>query len=194
MSDRKRLHLGAGKSPKAGWVNLDQCDLPGIDVVADLGRCRDTRLPFEDDTFDEMYGSHVIEHILDTLPLMQELHRIAKKDCMLTFRLPYGSSDDAWENPTHVRPYFLHSFGYFSQPFYWREDYGYRGDWQVVELNLAVRKGLYHKGIAASEIMEDVIHKRNIVTEMSVTMVAVKPIRPCDRNLQEAPVPGIVLI
>lgn len=39
--------------------------------------------------------------------------------------LPFEESciDDAVEDPTHARQYFLNSFGYFLQPFYWRADY-----------------------------------------------------------------------
>lgn len=63
--------------------------------------------------------------------MMQELHRIAKPGAKANFRLPNGASDDAFEDPTHVKQYFLQSFGYFSQPYYWRSDYGYRGDWKA---------------------------------------------------------------
>lgn len=37
---------------------------------------------------------------------MEELHRIAKQDAIFTCRVPYGSSDDAYEDPTHVRQFF----------------------------------------------------------------------------------------
>ena len=60
---------------------------------------------------------------------MQELWRIAKPNAKMVIRVPHGASDDAWEDPTHVRAYFSNSFGYYSQPYYWRADYGYRGDW-----------------------------------------------------------------
>jgi hypothetical protein len=43
--------------------------------------------------------------------LMQELHRIAKPNGKLVIRCPHGASDDAWEDPTHVRAFFARSFG-----------------------------------------------------------------------------------
>ena len=113
-----------------GWVNLDRVELPGVNIVADIDRCAEEPLPLEDDYVDEFLLSHVIEHIRNPMPLMQELHRIAKPNALAAIRVPYGSSDDAFEDPTHVQRYFLNSFGYFSQPSYWRADYGYRGDWQ----------------------------------------------------------------
>lgn len=181
-----RLHLGCGRTILQGWVNVDQVNLPGVDVVADLGACRSTPLPFPDDSVGEFLLSHVLEHIQDTLPLMQELHRIAKHDAFCTIRVPYGSSDDAWEDPTHVRPYFLQSFGYFSQPFYWRADYGYRGDWQPKELALIV-DAKDADGRTADEVIDLVFHRRNIVREMVATLVAIKPIRECRKELQVMP-------
>jgi predicted SAM-dependent methyltransferase len=127
---KKRLHLGCGRTIMPGWVNLDMMPGMGVDVAHDLDRCDVTPLPFEADTFDEFLASHLFEHLRNPLPFMQELHRIAKPGAMATFRVPYGSSDDAMEDPTHVRLCFLNTFGFFSQPFYWRADYGYRGDWQ----------------------------------------------------------------
>ena len=130
-----RLNLGCGRSPMEGWVNVDSVELPGVDVVADLEK---GKLPFDDESVREINGSHVIEHIRDPLGLMAELYRVAKPGAVAVFRTPYGSSDDADEDPTHVRRYFWGSWGYFSQPYYWRADYGYRGDWEVEDVLLTV--------------------------------------------------------
>ncbi|MGB6687924.1 MAG: methyltransferase domain-containing protein [Terracidiphilus sp.] len=143
-------------------------------------------MPLEDHSVDEFLLSHVIEHVRNTLPLMQELHRVAKPDAKATIRVPYGGSDDAWEDPTHVRSYFQQSFGYFSQPNYWRADYGYRGDWQTERLYLVVSKQVY-ADMDAGAILKDVIAKRNVVLEMVAGMRAVKPIRQPLRELQVAP-------
>jgi len=174
-----RLNLGCGRSPLSGWINLDCVDLPGVDVVADLNDCRKTPLPFADNSVDEFYLSHVIEHITDTLGLMQELHRIAKPDARLVARTPYGSSDDAWEDPTHVRPYFIQSWGYFSQPYFWRASYGFTGDWQPEEIQLLTP----HEGMTTERLFAE----RNTVREMIATLRCVKPIREPKRELQVLP-------
>ncbi|OMF18878.1 hypothetical protein BK133_30230 [Paenibacillus sp. FSL H8-0548] len=182
----KKLHLGCGRTILPGWVNLDLVAMPGVDVIANLDECATTPLPFDEDSFDYFLASHLLEHISYPLPLMQELHRIAKPGATAVFRLPYGSSDDAYEDPTHVRQYFLQSFGYFSQPYYWRADYGYRGDWLTEKITLYVdRKKYGDKSI--DEVMYDTMKYRNVVKEMVAELKAVKPLREARKALQIPP-------
>jgi SAM-dependent methyltransferase len=182
-SSPRKLNVGCGRNVLEGWINMDSQKLPGIDVIADLDRCRDVPLPFEDNSIDTFLLSHVIEHIHDQLSMMQELHRIAKPGAIATVRTPYGSSDDAFEDPTHVRQMFLNSFGYFSQPFYWRADYGYRGDWKVNQITLIVSQK-ENAGLSGDQILQKVHMLRNVVREMVVELVAVKPIREPLQELQ----------
>lgn len=172
----RRLHLGCGTTLRPNWINLDARQLPGIDVVADLDDCRATPLPFRSDSIDEFLGSHVLEHLRDPLSCMQELHRIAKPGAIAVFRVPYGSSDDADEDPTHVRRFFLHSFYYFSQLGYTHADYGYRGDWETVSLVLTV-DAARHAGKSYEHLFEEIRSQRNVVREMIATLRAVKPAR-----------------
>jgi len=128
----------------------------------------------------------VIEHLRDPLGLMQELHRIARAGAMATIRCPHGASDDADEDPTHLRRMFPTSFGYFSQPFYWRADYGYRGDWQPQRITLFVDRAA-NAGLTIGQILQKVHNLRNVVIEMVAELAAVKPIRPPERALQQPP-------
>jgi SAM-dependent methyltransferase len=54
-----KLHLGCGRQPMEGWVNVDVIPGEGVDRVCDI-----TRLPFEDSSASEIYARHVIEHII----------------------------------------------------------------------------------------------------------------------------------
>jgi hypothetical protein len=188
-----RLNVGCGRNIRQGWVNLDATALPGVDIVADLDRCTDRPLPLAEDSIEEFLLSHVLEHIRQPLPLMQELWRIAKPGALMTVRLPYGSSDDAHEDPTHVRQYFLHSFGYFSQPFYWRADYGYRGDWQPEKIMLHVPAAA-NEGLTAPQMMERVMTLRNVVTEMVAELRCVKPLREPLAELRRSPAIELVRV
>jgi SAM-dependent methyltransferase len=173
-----KLHLGCGRDTLEGWINLDKTVFPGVTVVADL----DEPLPFAADSITEVRAVHLLEHIPQPLDLMEELHRACAVGAVAVFNVPYGSSDDAWEDPTHVRPYFLGSWGYFGQPLYWRTDYGYRGDWEVEQIVLFVPRRFEGQNVPYL-----VQSGRNVVREMAAALRAVKPIRSADRELQRRP-------
>jgi ubiquinone/menaquinone biosynthesis C-methylase UbiE len=181
-----QLNVGCGRNILPGWVNIDCAAVPGVDVTYDLDNCANEPLPFADNSVNAFLLSHVIEHIRQALPLMQELHRVAEPGAKATIRVPHGASDDAWEDPTHVSAYFPGSFGYFSQPFYWRADYGYRGDWRMDTLHIVVDRQTF-AGMKADAIFRDVMTKRNVVKEMIAELQAVKPVRQPLKELQSQP-------
>ena len=177
-----KLNIGCGRDIRQGFINIDSFPLPGVDIVFDLESCQKNSLPFADNSVDFILMRHVIEHIDNVLPLMQELYRVAKPGAKLHAFCPYGSSDDADEDPTHVRRLFKQSWGYFSQPYYWRADYNYRGDWNPVVLRLTVRPGI--SLLNAKQIVDT---HRNIIQEMEAQLEAIKPARPPERVLQRYP-------
>lgn len=182
----KRLNVGCGHDVLPGWINLDVAPLPGVDIVFDLDDCRTERVPLEDDCVDEILMKHVLEHLNDVLGAMEELHRLAKPGARLTIVCPHGASDDAWEDPTHKRALFPRSFGYFSQPYYWRADYGYRGDWQPEKITLRMDRREF-EGKSREDIIRTVNRCRNVVLDMVVELRAVKPIRRPRKELQVEP-------
>ncbi len=188
----KKLNVGCGRNILAGWVNLDSAALPGVDVIADLDQCATQPLPLPEGDVEEFLLSHVLEHLRHPLPLMQELHRVAQPNALAVVRVPYGSSDDAFDDPTHVRQYFHTSFGYFSQPFYWRADYGYRGDWQPEKIHLVV-PAAENQGLPPQAVMQKIMTLRNQVREMVVELRAIKPARQPLAQLQKMPEIELVL-
>ena len=54
-----RLNLGSGTDPFPGWVNIDMCSFPGVDLVHDLTEA----LPLEDESVDAIFTAHTLEHI-----------------------------------------------------------------------------------------------------------------------------------
>jgi len=177
-----RLNLGCGRDIRDGWVNVDCNPLPGVDVVTDFDH--KPVLPFDDDSVSHSEGSHVIEHLRNPLPFMEELWRVTRPGGTVAFRCPYGSTDDADEDPTHVRRMFAGSWGYFGQPHYWRADYGYRGDWQPVQVALAIFPEF--ASCADDELWPLIRYQLNVVAEMAASLRCVKPAREPRRELQEA--------
>ena len=188
-----RLNVGCGRNIMEGWVNLDSAALPGVNMICDLDKLLNVPIDLPDQTVEHFLLSHVIEHIRDSLGLMQELWRLALPNAIAVIRVPHGATDDAWEDPTHVRSYFLGSFGYFSQPFYWRADYGYRGDWQPEKTQLSVDKGRC-VGLTPQQILTKIQRERNVVKEMVCELRCIKPIRPAQRELQTRPTIELTLI
>lgn len=193
MHEPVKLNLGCGKNILDGWVNIDSQDLPGVDLVVDLDEASDTHLPYDDDSVDEFLLSHVLEHLHHPLWLMAELHRIAKPNALITIRVPYGSSNDAFEDPTHVRQYFIGSFTYFSQAAYCRADYGYRGDWESERVTLTLEEARYgHEKRAV--ILPQIQGFRNVVREMVCEMRAIKPARMPGETKQASPIILLLLV
>ena len=176
-----RLNLGCGRDVRPGWVNVDVTPAPGVEVVTDFDD--GPHLPFADGTVGYSEGVHVIEHLRNPLPFMAELWRVTRPGGTAVFCCPYGSTDDADEDPTHVRRMFPGSWGFFSQPYYWRADYGYRGDWQLTELTLAVFAEF--RDYTDPELWSMIRFQRNVVAEMMATLRCVKPARQPLRELQE---------
>lgn len=159
-----------------GHVNLD-IRRPA-DVIFDLENCGFNRMPFPDNHFDRILMSHVFEHITNVLGMMQELWRVAKPDATMAVLTPYGSSDNADEDPTHVRRVFSKTYIYFSQCWYGQNDYGYRGDWELVRRIYSLDRQLFKWGRPKSEDLEQAIrHQRNVVIEFAAELRAVKPAR-----------------
>jgi predicted SAM-dependent methyltransferase len=84
----KRLEIGPGPN-KLGpdWITLDCVPGPHIVFVANWG---EDRLPFNDETFDLVYGSHVLEHVpwFRTIDALREVHRILKPCAPLEIWVP----------------------------------------------------------------------------------------------------------
>jgi hypothetical protein len=107
----RRLNVGAGHDIRAGWVNLDVAELPGTDVVHDLER---TPWPFPDSAFEEIIAINVVEHLSDTIRVMEELHRISAPGARVTIRVPYWNSPDAITDPTHKSVFNERTFDFFD--------------------------------------------------------------------------------
>ena len=54
---------------------------------------------FQDGSIDEIFASHVIEHLRNPLSVFKEIHRILKPNGKLTMRVPHFSR--GWVHPLH---------------------------------------------------------------------------------------------
>ena len=94
-----KLHFGCGDIDKhsEGYINIDARKLPHVDMVADVSQ----KLPYEDNTVDEILAESVLEHIphnfigvpcnfkmSKTMSVLQEWYRILKDGGKLVLRVP----------------------------------------------------------------------------------------------------------
>jgi len=108
-----KLDVGCGISLKEGYIGLDKRKLDGVSVVHDL---EVFPYPFDDDTFMEIRGYHIIEHIKPwlTVDFMNELWRIMEPGGLLTLDMPYGGTNSYRQDPTHCNEFIELTFEYFD--------------------------------------------------------------------------------
>lgn len=78
-----KIDIGCGPKKKDGFVGIDMFNF-GQEVKTDVEK----GLPFSDNSVDEIYCSHLIEHIKDWALLFNEMWRVGKDKALITLRYP----------------------------------------------------------------------------------------------------------
>ena len=80
-----KLHIG-GKEKRAGWSIVNIQSGPHVDYVGDISNL----IAFSDGSVDEIYASHVLEHVqqADVLQTLKGLYRILKPQGLLMVSVP----------------------------------------------------------------------------------------------------------
>ncbi len=110
------INLGCGKTRIPDSIGVDYTKIEDyVDVVHDLDT---VPYPFEAGSVDEIHMYHVLEHLVDPIKKMEELHRMLKTGGKLFIRVPHFSSMGAFSDITHIRPFGYTSFDYFDSDNY----------------------------------------------------------------------------
>lgn len=104
------LDLGCGQCPRQGFYGVDNIDLPGVHVVANLN---DTFELFPSNSVNYIYSRHAFEHVENIIGLMNEVYRIVTPDGKIEIIVPHFSNIFGYSDPTHVRLFGLYSMHYF---------------------------------------------------------------------------------
>ncbi len=94
----KVLDVGCGASDNLDAVRLDINPLTGADVIHDLGVFP---YPFEDNEFDKVIASHIVEHVPDVMGFINELYRISRPGARILIKTPHYTNPDWANDPTH---------------------------------------------------------------------------------------------
>lgn len=119
-----KLNLGCGEDYMKGCINVDFRK----EVKADRHFDLEKRFPFKDNTFEEIFIYHTLEHIKDVIKFMDEVYRVAKNNCVVRIRTPHFSVCWSYGNPTHYQHFSLDVFEHFDKDY--DEHYG-KGDFKV---------------------------------------------------------------
>lgn len=111
--DYLKLNLGCGHRPDVYSINLDYDPTCFPDVIRDISE----GLPFDSDKFNEVYSSHVIEHVKDVFFYMYEIWRVTKNKGKVMIICPNGTNLNASIQPDHVR---YVNWSYFDR---WRPEH-----------------------------------------------------------------------
>ncbi len=106
-----RINFGCGENIYPRCINIDKVSLPGVDFTWDLEQ---VPLPFKSNSVSEIKCEHILEHINNFIPLIEELWRISKPGGVIYIKVPYFRYEGAYRDPTHIRFFTEHSFDYFK--------------------------------------------------------------------------------
>lgn len=165
------LDLGCGWAKVTGAIGVDRAPLATVDVVANLDSFP---LPFKSHFFDEIYLNDVIEHIPDTMSLMEELYRIAAPFARVYIRVINWSSEYNAMDPTHVRVFHEKTFNFFGE---YKDRLHYSSArFKVLEVKKGYSeraKKLFRNRIRLMEFAS--YYLNNVLEDLNFTLVAEKP-------------------
>ena len=131
-----KLNLGSGPGKPEGFLNLDISEEFSPDIICDL----EHGLPFSDNSVDEIMASHTIEHLSDTIFIMNEIWRVCKDNAIVNIVVPHQASKMAFADPTHKKVFNEESFKYFcyNGDHYWiHKSYGIYCNFEMVSQKIS---------------------------------------------------------
>jgi len=94
------LDIGCGDAKQYDEnLGVDLRAATAVDLVADLSG----GMPVRDDSVDRVFAVHVLEHLVDFLPLVDDCHRVLRPGGVLHVMSPWWRFVNAVADPTHVR-------------------------------------------------------------------------------------------
>lgn len=134
-----RLNLGSGKFYERGYINTEISTRFKAELYHDL----EQGIPLKDSSVDEVRAHHVIEHLSDTIFIMNEIWRVCKDGALVDIEVPHQDCLMAFADPTHKKIFNEESFNYFCSngEHYWaHEEYGIKCNFYKVYEDITTDK------------------------------------------------------
>lgn len=110
-----KLNIGGGNKRYDGFLNIDYDHSTRPDHVLNL---ETDRLPFDDNTVDEVKAYHVLEHLGEGyFHALQELYRVCKDGAIIDIQVPHPQHEFYLNDPTHRRPIMPEGMRLFSKKY-----------------------------------------------------------------------------
>jgi predicted SAM-dependent methyltransferase len=158
------VDIGCGAKKLNGAFGLDRRKEPSVDIICDFEHA----VPLKTNSIDVVNMSHIMEHIRDLIPFMEEVYRVCRPGAEVRVIVPYYTSRGAFRDPTHVRFITEDTFQYFESP----TNYGVKTNFRIEKITFGMRKPFRY--------FPKYLQKRfrrylwNVVDNMSVTLRAEK--------------------
>lgn len=174
-----KVDLACGQNKQEGFTGIDIADTDDADIVHDLS---DYPWPFEDDSVDETFCSHYVEHTYPVggqndglIAFMNEQYRILKDGGKARIIHPFLKGDRAFQDPTHTRFIPDVTWWYFNRE--WRElqkldHYPITANFEVANIQSDWLDPWNLKSIEAQQY--GLRHHWNVVGDLVVDLVAHK--------------------
>jgi len=158
---KMRLNLGCGNDIKEDYLNIDTYNnMKGIDLNADI-----LNLPFKDESIDEVFISHVMEHFSfdDVMMVFKEINRVLMIGGDLKIYVPdlqscvndWNGSTDQWKSLERI-------FGSQSHP----------GNYHLCGYTLETLKNIVED--FNFTVVENILRANEISNDMEIKCVAKK--------------------
>ncbi|MDR3565871.1 MAG: methyltransferase domain-containing protein [Negativicutes bacterium] len=93
-----KLNLGCGESNMPGYLRVDINPNVNPDVLHDLNVYP---YPFAENQFDEVWASHIIEHLNEPGKFLLEVYRITKPGGSIILKTPHYTNVHSFSDFTH---------------------------------------------------------------------------------------------
>jgi len=157
-----KINIGSGGTRFDGFVNCDCSNLFNPEYVFDMEK--DT-WPFEDNSVDEVYAHHVLEHLGEGyFHCLQELYRVCKADAIIDVKVPHYRNENQAHDPTHRRLITMRGLALFDQ------EYNLAGP--STSSKLGLQFGVNFKILSESSDLNQEHHQFNELKEKSDQEIA----------------------
>ena len=131
-----KLNLGCGYNKRKGYINCDISKDVSPDKIVNLGK----KLPFKDNSVNEILMFHVLEHFQKPIEILKELYRISKNGAIIIIRVPYFSHESAFSMMDHYSFFSYTTFDFLNKDHvcHWQ---GF-GDFKIISKKLKWRKSM----------------------------------------------------